>query len=340
MQDKKKKIVFSGVQPTGALHLGNYLGAIKNFVDLQEDNDCLYCIVDLHALTVWQNPNDLKSNILDVASIYLASGIDPKKSTIFVQSTVPHHSELSWILNCVTRIGWLNRMTQFKEKAGKNRENVSSGLYTYPNLMAADILLYFSDLVPVGDDQKQHLELTRDIAQKFNNDYSDFGGKDFFPIPNPIIMDESSRVMSLRDGTKKMSKSDPSVMSRIEFKDSNDLIVKKISKAKTDPLPIPNNVNELETRPEVHNLISIFSSLSGSKITTVLNDYSGKQFSEFKKDLSDLLIENIEPIRDELTRLDNDHSFLLDILEKGTNEAMKRSSLNIKKIRDIVGLGY
>ena len=340
MQDKKKKIVFSGVQPTGALHLGNYLGAIKNFVDLQEDNDCLYCIVDLHALTVWQNPNDLKSNILDVTSIYLASGIDPKKSIIFVQSTVPFHSELSWILNCVTRIGWLNRMTQFKEKAGKNRENVSSGLYTYPNLMAADILLYFSDLVPVGDDQKQHLELTRDIAQKFNNDYSDFGGKDFFPIPNPIIMDESSRVMSLRDGTKKMSKSDPSAMSRIEFKDSNDLIVKKISKAKTDPLPIPNNVDDLETRPEVHNLISIFSSLAGLKITTVLSDYSGKQFSEFKKDLSDLLIENIEPIRDELIRLDNDHSFLLDILEKGTNEAMKRSSLNMKKIRDIVGLGY
>ena len=268
MQDKKKKIVFSGVQPTGALHLGNYLGAIKNFVDLQEDHDCLYCIVDLHAVTVWQNPNDLKSNILDVASIYLASGIDPKKSTIFVQSTVPYHSELSWILNCVTRIGWLNRMTQFKEKAGKNRENVSSGLYTYPNLMAADILLYFSDLVPVGDDQKQHLELTRDIAQKFNNDYSDFGGKDFFPIPNPIIMDESSRVMSLRDGTKKMSKSDPSAMSRIEFKDSNDLIVKKISKAKTDPLPIPNNVNDLETRPEVHNLISIFS----ETVSTTFND--------------------------------------------------------------------
>ena len=231
-------------------------------------------------------------------------------------------------------------MTQFKEKAGKNRENVSSGLYTYPNLMAADILLYFSDLVPVGDDQKQHLELTRDIAQKFNNDYSDFGGKDFFPIPDPIIMDESSRVMSLRDGTKKMSKSDLSAMSRIEFKDSNDLIVKKISKAKTDPLPIPNNVDELKTRPEVHNLISIFSSLAGSKITTVLNDYSGKQFSEFKKDLSDLLIENIEPIRDELLRLDNDHLFLLDILEKGTNEAIKRSSLNMKKIRDIVGLGF
>lgn len=336
------KKIFSGVQPTGNLHLGNYLGAIKNFVNLQNNpkNFCIYCVVDLHAITVKQDPFELKKNIRETAAAFIASGLDYKKSIIFNQSLVPAHSEGSWLLSCVARMGWLNRMTQFKEKAGKNRENVSSGLYTYPNLMAADILLYFSDLVPVGDDQKQHLELTRDIAQKFNNDYSDFGGKDFFPIPNPIIMDESSRVMSLRDGTKKMSKSDPSAMSRIEFKDSNDLIVKKISKAKTDPLPIPNNVNDLETRPEVHNLISIFSSLAGLKITTVLNDYSGKQFSEFKKDLSDLLIENIEPIRDELIRLDNDHSFLLDILEKGTNEAMKRSSLNMKKIRDIVGLGY
>ena len=339
MQGKKKKVVFSGVQPTGALHLGNYLGAIKNFVHLQEDHDCLYCIVDLHAITVWQNPDDLKSNIMDVASIYLAAGIDPEKSSIFVQSTVPHHAELAWILNCITRIGWLNRMTQFKEKAGKNRENVSSGLYTYPNLMAADILLYFSDLVPVGDDQKQHLELTRDIAQKFNNDYSNFGGSDFFPIPDPLILDDSSRVMSLRDGTKKMSKSDPSVMSRIEFKDDNDLIIKKISKAKTDPLPLPSNINDLEKRPEVNNLLSIFSSLSGSKLIDVLNDYSGKQFSQFKKDLSDLLIANIEPIREELTRLDNDQVFLKEILEKGTNEAMKRSNINMKKIKDVVGLG-
>ena len=333
------KKIFSGVQPTGNLHLGNYLGAIKNFVHLQEDHDCLYCIVDLHAITVWQNPDDLKSNIMDVASIYLAAGIDPEKSSIFVQSTVPHHAELAWILNCITRIGWLNRMTQFKEKAGKNRENVSSGLYTYPNLMAADILLYFSDLVPVGDDQKQHLELTRDIAQKFNNDYSNFGGSDFFPIPDPLILNDSSRVMSLRDGTKKMSKSDPSVMSRIEFKDDNDLIIKKISKAKTDPLPLPSNINDLEKRPEVNNLLSIFSSLSGSKLIDVLNDYSGKQFSQFKKDLSDLLIANIEPIREELTRLDNDQVFLKEILEKGTNEAMKRSNINMKKIKDIVGLG-
>ena len=338
MQDKKKKVVFSGVQPTGALHLGNYLGAIKNFVRLQEEHDCLYCIVDLHAITVWQNPDDLKSNILDVASVYLAAGINPEKSSIFVQSTVPYHAELAWILNCITRIGWLNRMTQFKEKAGKNRENVSSGLYTYPNLMAADILLYLSDLVPVGDDQKQHLELTRDIAQKFNNDYSDFGGIDFFPIPDPLILDGASRVMSLRDGTKKMSKSDPSVMSRIEFKDSNDLIVKKISKAKTDPLPIPIDISELKKRPEVNNLLLIFSSLSNLELTDVLNDYSGKQFSQFKKDLSDLIISKIEPIREELNRLDNDQKFLKEILKKGTDEAIKRSSINMKKIRNIVGL--
>ena len=229
-------------------------------------------------------------------------------------------------------------MTQFKEKAGKNRENVSSGLYTYPNLMAADILLYFSNLVPVGDDQKQHLELTRDIAQKFNNDYSDFGGIDFFPIPDPLILDGTSRVMSLRDGTKKMSKSDPSVMSRIEFKDSNDLIVKKISKAKTDPLPIPIDISELKKRPEVNNLLLIFSSLSNLELTDVLNDYSGKQFSQFKKDLSDLIISKIEPIREELNRLDNDQKFLKEILKKGTDEAIKRSSINMKKIRNIVGL--
>ena len=262
MSSNNKKRVFSGVQPTGSLHLGNYLGAIKNFVNLQNDFDCLYCIVDLHAITVWQNPVNLRANILDVASAYLACGIDPKKSIIFVQSSVPHHVELSWIFNCISRIGWLNRMTQFKEKAGKNKEKVSAGLYIYPNLMAADILLYLADLVPVGDDQKQHLELTRDIAQKFNNDYSEFGGKDFFPIPEPLILDESSRVMSLRDGTKKMSKSETSSMTRIELKDENDLIIKKISKAKTDAFPIPESIDELGNRPEVKNLLNIFSSLS------------------------------------------------------------------------------
>ena len=339
MSLNKKQRVFSGVQPTGSLHLGNYLGAIKNFVNLQNDYDSLYCIVDLHAITVWQNPKALRSNILDVASSYLACGIDPKKSTIFVQSSVPQHAELAWIFNCISRIGWLNRMTQFKEKAGKNREKVSSGLYTYPNLMAADILLYLADLVPVGDDQKQHLELTRDIAQKFNNDYSDFGGSNFFPIPEPLILSESSRVMSLRDGTKKMSKSETSSMTRIELKDDNDLIIKKISKAKTDALPIPSSIKELDDRPEVKNLISIFSSISEISISEVLNKYDGKNFSSFKKDLCDLLITRFEPIRNELTRIESDHSYLRKVLNDGSLRAIEKSEKTIKQIREIVGLG-
>src|SRR6056300_2012605 len=246
---KFQERIFSGVQPTGALHLGNYLGAIKNFVRLQEDHDCLYCIVDLHAITVWQNPDDLKSNILDVASIYLASGIDPKKSSIFVQSTVPHHAELAWILNCITRIGWLNRMTQFKEKAGKNRENASVGLYVYPNLMAADILAYRATHVPVGADQKQHLELSRDIAQKFNNDF----GVEFFPQPEPLIYGNATRVMSLRDGNKKMSKSDPSDFSRILLTDDDETISAKIRKAKSDSELIPNTKDALQNKPECLN---------------------------------------------------------------------------------------
>ena len=339
MSSNNKKRVFSGVQPTGSLHLGNYLGAIKNFVNLQNDFDCLYCIVDLHAITVWQNPEDLRANILDVASAYLACGIDPTKSTIFVQSAVPYHAELSWIFNCISRVGWLNRMTQFKEKAGKNKEKVSSGLYTYPNLMAADILLYLADLVPVGDDQKQHLELTRDIAQKFNNDYSKFGGKDFFPIPEPLILEESSRVMSLRDGTKKMSKSETSSMTRIELRDENDLIIKKISKAKTDQFPIPESIGELDNRPEVKNLLNIFSSLSEEPILNILNNYSGKQFSDFKNDLSDLLINRLSPIRQELIKIDNDEGFLREILNDGTIKAREKSEKNIKEIKKIIGLG-
>ena len=231
-----KDRVFSGVQPSGSLHIGNYLGAISNFVNFQDEYDSIFCIVDLHAITVWQDPNVLNNNIIDVAAIYIASGIDPNKSTIFVQSHIPAHSELAWILNCISRIGWLNRMTQFKEKAGKNREKASAGLYVYPNLMASDILLYHANLVPVGDDQKQHLEITRDIAQKFNNDFKNFGGENFFPLPEPMILPVASRVMSLRDGLKKMSKSDSSEMTRIELLDNNDLIAKKISKAKTDPL--------------------------------------------------------------------------------------------------------
>ena len=339
MSSNNKKRVFSGVQPTGSLHLGNYLGAIKNFVNLQNDFDCLYCIVDLHAITVWQNPEDLRANILDVASAYLACGIDPTKSTIFVQSAVPYHAELSWIFNCISRVGWLNRMTQFKEKAGKNKEKVSSGLYTYPNLMAADILLYLADLVPVGDDQKQHLELTRDIAQKFNNDYSEFGGKDFFPIPEPLILEESSRVMSLRDGTKKMSKSETSSMTRIELRDENDLIIKKISKAKTDQFPIPESIGELDNRPEVKNLLNIFSSLGEEPILNILNNYSGKQFSDLKNDLSDLLINRLSPIRQELIKIDNDEGFLREILNDGTIKAREKSEKNIKEIKKIIGLG-
>ena len=339
MSSNNKKRVFSGVQPTGSLHLGNYLGAIKNFVNLQNDFDCLYCIVDLHAITVWQNPEDLRANILDVASAYLACGIDPTKSTIFVQSAVPYHAELSWIFNCISRVGWLNRMTQFKEKAGKNKEKVSSGLYTYPNLMAADILLYLADLVPVGDDQKQHLELTRDIAQKFNNDYSEFGGKDFFPIPEPLILEESSRVMSLRDGTKKMSKSETSSMTRIELRDENDLIIKKISKAKTDQFPIPESIGELDNRPEVKNLLNIFSSLGEEPILNILNNYSGKQFSDLKNDLSDLLINRLSPIRQELIKIDNDEGFLREVLNDGAIKAREKSEKNIKEIKKIIGLG-
>jgi len=282
MSDQSKDRVFSGVQPSGSLHIGNYLGAIKNFVNLQNDYDSIFCIVDLHAITVWQDPKLLHENILDVAAAYISAGIDPKKATIFVQSQIPSHAELAWILNCVSRIGWLNRMTQFKEKAGKNRENVSVGLYVYPNLMASDILLYHSNLVPVGDDQKQHLEITRDIAQKFNNDFKNNGGENFFPLPEPMILPIASRVMSLRDGLKKMSKSDSSEMTRIEISDDNDLINKKITKAKTDSLPMPSNINELEQRPELNNLINIYSSFSGTNISVVVNEFDGKKLSDLK----------------------------------------------------------
>ena len=338
MQDKKKKVVFSGVQPTGALHLGNYLGAIKNFVRLQEDHDCLYCIVDLHAITVWQNPYDLKSNIMDVASIYLAAGIDPEKSSIFVQSTVPHHAELAWILNCITRIGWLNRMTQFKEKAGKNRENVSSGLYTYPNLMAADILLYFSDLVPVGDDQKQHLELSRDIAQKFNIDYLNFGGSDCFPIPDPLILDDSSRVMSLRDGTKKMSKSDPSDLSRINMSDDADTINLKIKKAKTDAEALPSEKAGLGNRPEAENLVKIYAALGDQSVESALKDVGGKQFSEFKPILAERAVELLSPISEEMNRLMQNTDEIDLLLAAGAERAREIAGPILEKTYDIVGM--
>ena len=275
----KKKLVFSGVQPTGNLHLGNYLGALKNFVSLQKEMNCIYCVVDLHAITVFQKPNELRNNVLETVASFLAAGLDPDKSIIFNQSSVSGHAELAWILNCVSRIGWLNRMTQFKDKAGSDREKASVGLYIYPNLMASDILLYKATHVPVGSDQKQHLELSRDIAQKFNND---FNCKDFFPLPEPLIPKNVSRIMSLRDGTKKMSKSEESDYSRINLKDSGDEINKKIKKAKSDSNQIPDNLKELETKPEALNLLNIYSEISKS-LEKVLKEMSGKEYSYLKK---------------------------------------------------------
>ena len=334
-----KDRVFSGVQPSGSLHIGNYLGAISNFVNFQDEYDSIFCIVDLHAITVWQDPNILNNNIIDVAALYIASGIDPNKSTIFVQSHIPAHSELAWILNCISRIGWLNRMTQFKEKAGKNREKVSAGLYVYPNLMASDILLYHANLVPVGDDQKQHLEITRDIAQKFNNDFKNFGGENFFPLPEPMILPVASRVMSLRDGLKKMSKSDSSEMTRIELIDNNDLIAKKISKAKTDPLPMPEQVSDLESRPEVSNLINIYSAFSKEEVVAVINKFEGKPLSEFKKELGDIVVNQIEPIREEFIKLKKERKYITDILDKGRIKAKEKSDPILNQIKSIVGLG-
>ena len=289
------KKIFSGVQPTGNLHLGNYLGAIKNFVDLnnQKENECIFCVVDLHAITTKQDPKELNENIRETVATFIASGIDPSKSIIFNQSKVPAHSEAAWILSCVARIGWLNRMTQFKEKAGKDKEKASVGLFSYPILMASDILLYDATHVPVGDDQKQHLELCRDIAQKFNND---FETKDFFVVPDPLIQKQFSRIMSLKDGSKKMSKSELSDLSRINLTDDKDMIVNKIKKAKTDPLPMPSNIKDLDKRPEAKNLIGIYSSLSGSSLEKCIEDFSGKNFSVFKENLSQVLVEKIEPI--------------------------------------------
>jgi len=281
--DKVTKRILSGVQPSGDLHLGNYLGAIKNFVSLQKEFECFFCVVDLHAITVWQDPKLLKQKTREVAAAFIASGIDPEKNTLFVQSQVPQHAQLAWIFNCVARMGWLNRMTQFKDKAGKNSENVSVGLFSYPTLMAADILIYLATHVPVGEDQKQHLELTRDIAQKFNSDFN----TDIFPIPEPLILGEATRVMSLRDGLKKMSKSDPSDYSRIMLSDSEEEIVKKIKKAKTDPLPLPENIEEAKKRPEAINLLTIYAALNDLDVKDVVDNYAGKEFSQFKKDLGD-----------------------------------------------------
>ena len=330
------KKIFSGVQPTGNLHLGNYLGAIKNFVELNNDdeNDCIFCVVDLHAITVKQDPKELRNNIRETVATFVASGIDPKKSIIFNQSSVTAHSEAAWILSCTARTGWLSRMTQFKEKAGQDKEKASVGLYSYPVLMAADILLYDATHVPVGDDQKQHLELCRDIAQKFNND---FNVENFFKVPEPLIQKEFSRIMSLKDGTKKMSKSELSDLSRINLTDSSDEIINKIRKAKTDQLPMPSNNEELGKRPEAKNLIGIYSSLTGLTFEKSINEFSGKNFSEFKEKLSQALVEEISPISKEIKKLLNDRSFLDEILDEGYEKANKLASLKIKKIHEIVG---
>jgi len=330
-----KKRVFSGVQPTGNLHLGNYLGAIKNFVDLQNKFECVYCIVDLHAITNKQDPKDLRSNILETAASFVASGLDPEKNIIFNQASVPAHSELAWIFNCVARIGWMNRMTQFKEKAGANKENASVGLLVYPNLMAADILIYKATHVPVGEDQKQHLELTRDIAKKFNND---FKCGEYFPIVEPLIPKEISRVMSLRDGKKKMSKSEDSDQSRINLKDDKDLIDQKIKKAKTDNDSIPSEVNGLKNRYEAANLISIYASINNVKIDKVLKEFGGKNFSTFKSKLSESIIEKICPIGNEIKKLLKDKKFLNDILGKGAKKADLIAKNNLKEIYTIIGL--
>ena len=330
------KKIFSGVQPTGNLHLGNYLGAIKNFVDLQseKENECIFCVVDLHAITVKQDPKELKKNIRETAATFIACGIDPTQSIIFNQSMVSAHSEAAWILSCVSRIGWLNRMTQFKEKAGKDKEKASIGLYSYPVLMAADILLYDSTHVPVGDDQKQHLELCRDIAQKFNND---FEVNDFFKIPEPLIQKEFSRIMSLKDGSKKMSKSEVSDLSRINLTDNKDQIINKIKKAKTDPLPMPSSIDELSQRPEAKNLIGIYSSLTGSTLEKTIGNFSGKNFSEFKENLSQVLVEKINPISIKINKLLNEKGYLDEILSEGYEKANEIASKKIKKIHEIVG---
>ena len=332
---KNNKLVFSGVQPTGNLHLGNYLGALKNFVSLQNEMKCIYCVVDLHAITVFQKPDALYKNVLETVASFLATGLDPNKSIIFNQSSVSGHAELAWILNCVSRVGWLNRMTQFKDKAGTDREKASVGLYIYPNLMAADILLYKATHVPVGADQKQHLELSRDIAQKFNND---FNCKDFFPLPEPLIPKKVSRVMSLRDGKKKMSKSEESDYSRINLKDSSDEIIKKIKKAKSDSSTIPSNLKDLEKKPEALNLINIYSEVSKDSIDKVLSEMSGKEYSYLKNKLAEILVSEIIPVGKEINKLLNDESYLIKVLQKGKEKASIIAEENLKNIREKVGL--
>jgi tryptophanyl-tRNA synthetase len=337
-----KQRVFSGVQPTGNLHLGNYLGAIVKFVELQKSHDCIYCVVDMHAITVWQDPQELPRAIREVTAAFIACGIDPKQHIVFNQSQVAEHAELAWIFNCVARLGWLNRMTQFKEKAGKDRENASVGLYSYPTLMAADILLYRATHVPVGEDQKQHLELSRDIAQKFNNDFrksieAHGFGETFFPQPEPLIQGPATRVMSLRDGTKKMSKSDASDQSRINLTDDADAIALKVRRAKTDPHPLPHEEKELAARPEADNLVGIFAALRGQSKAQVLNEFGGAQFSAFKNAMIDLLVAKLAPINEEMRRLVGDPVYINEVLADGATRAQVLAADTMKAVKDIVG---
>ena len=326
--------VLSGVQPTGNLHLGNYLGAIRNFVELQNSHECLYCVVDLHAITVFQDPAELAANTREVAAAFIAAGVDPKNHIVFNQAQVPQHAELAWVLNCVARMGWLNRMTQFKEKAGKDREKASVGLYVYPNLMAADILLYQATHVPVGEDQKQHLELARDIAQKFNND---FDAEGFFPLPEPLIQGPATRVMSLRDGSKKMSKSDLSDLSRITMLDSADEIAKKIRKAKTDPDVLPESEGGLDGRPEAANLLGIYAALAEQELAQTINQFAGQQFSALKEALAELAIVKIAPIGDEMRRLNDDPGAVDAVLADGAARARAIAEPVMAEVRKLVG---
>jgi len=325
--------IFSGVQPSGRLTLGNYLGAIRNFVQLQDDFECIYCVVDMHAITVFQDPAELKQTTREVAAAYLAAGIDPTKSIIFNQSQVAAHAQLAWIFNCIARMGWLNRMTQFKEKAGKHRENASVGLFVYPSLMAADILVYKATHVPVGDDQRQHLELCRDIAQKFNHDY----GQETFPITEPLILGAATRVMSLRDGSSKMSKSDPSDNSRINITDDADTIAKKIRRAKTDPEALPDTIEGLEGRPEADNLLGIWAALSDITKAEAVAQFAGGQFSGFKQELADLAVAKLSPIADEMRRLMADPGHVDQVLGDGAARAEALARPVLDEVKDIVG---
>ena len=327
------KRILSGVQPSGDLHLGNYLGAIKNFVSLQKEYECFFCVVDLHAITMWQDPTQLAEKTREVTAAFIACGIDPNKNILFSQSQVPQHTQLAWIFSCVARMGWLNRMTQFKDKAGKDKENASVGLFSYPTLMAADILIYLASHVPVGEDQKQHLELTRDIAQKFNNDFK----TNLFPMPEPLIFGEATRVMSLRDGTKKMSKSDSSDYSRIMLSDSTDEIMKKIKKAKTDTHPLPGSLKETHNRPEALNLLSIFASLNNKSTEEAISYYAGKEFSLFKKDLADVVVEKINPISKEMNKLMGDKAYLDLIMKNGRDKAIYVADSVLNRVYTAVG---